>query len=66
MRRKEAALKHRRPSGVRASFVTLTLQPVSVNPYAVSDELVNSLADILADALVSDILRYPVQPDHHP
>jgi len=43
--------------------VTLRLTPVNVDPSDVSDELVNSLADILADALVADILRDPVEPD---
>ena len=60
---KTTSKRSQRSSTPRATFVTLRLTPVNVDPSDVSDELVNSLADILADALVADILRDPVEPD---
>jgi len=60
---KTTGTRSQRSSAPRATFVTLRLTPVSVDPSDVSDELVNSLADILADALVADILRDPIKPD---
>ena len=60
---KTTGARSQRSSSPRATFVTLRLTPVNVDPSDVSDELVNSLADILADALVADILRDPVKPD---